>query len=107
MPTNSKKLGNGNTEDQETDEWDQLLLRNTYWRVLPITAGVLRFKINSLARSRKRKKVSSPLGNEERTEAKQHWVRKAQRGIYDDMERPGWNVVRDKERNLLKYTGRI
>ena len=25
----------------------------------------------------------------------------------DDMERPGWKLVKDKETNLLKCTGRI
>ena len=38
MPTETKELGKGNTKDQETDEWDELLSRNTYWRALRIAA---------------------------------------------------------------------
>ena len=54
------------------------------------------------------KKKSSPLYIKELAKAKQHWVEKApQKRMPDDMERPGWKLVKDKETNLLKCTGRI
>lgn len=87
--------------------WDELLSRNTYWRTLRITAWVLRFKTNSLAKLKKIKKKSGPLCTEELVKAKQHWVKRVQRGIPDDMERPGWKLVKDKETNILKCSGRI
>ena len=106
-PTKTKEQAKDSTEDQETDEWEELLSRSTYWRVLRITAWVLRFKTNSLAKLRKIKRKSGPLCTEELVEAKQHWVERVQRGIPDGMERPGWKQVKDKETNLLKCTGRI
>ena len=106
-PTKSKEQAKDSTEDQETDKWEELLSRSTYWRVLQITAWVLRFKTNSLAKLRKIKRKSGPLRAEELAEAKQHWVERVQRGIPDGMERPGWKLVKDKETNLLKCTGRI
>ena len=107
MPTKTKEQAKGSTEVQETGEWEELLSRNTYWRTLQITAWVLRFKTNSLAKLKKIKKKSGPLCTEELAEPKQHWVERAQRGIPEDMERPGWKLVKDKETNLLKCTGRI
>ena len=106
-PTKTKEQAKDSTEDQETDKWEELLSRSTYWRVLQITAWVLRFKTNSLTKLRKIKRKSGPLCAEELAEAKQHWVERVQRGIPDGMERPGWKLVKDKETNLLKCTGRI
>ena len=88
-PPKPKEQGKGRTEDHETEDWDELLSRNTYWRTLRITAWVLRFKTNSLAKLKKIKKKSGPLCTEELVKAKQHWVKRVQRGISDDMERPG------------------
>ena len=53
------------------------------------------------------KKKLGPLYTEELAKAKQHWVERAQRGIPDGMERPGWKLVKDKETSVLKCTGRI
>ena len=106
-PTKTKEKVKGSSEDQETDKWEELLSRSTYWRTLRITAWVLRFKTKSLAKLNKIKKKSGPLYTKELAKAKQHWVERAQRGIPDDMERPGWKLVKDKETNLLKCTGRI
>ena len=92
---------------RQIDEWDELLSRSTYWRVLRITAWALRFKTNSLAKLKRIKKKSGPLCTEKLAEAKQHWVEKVQRGISDDLERPGWRLVKDKETNLLKGSERI
>ena len=61
MPTKTKEQAKGSTEDQETDEWEELLSRNTYWRMLQIPAWVLRFKTNSLTNLKKIKKTSGPL----------------------------------------------
>ena len=106
-PPKPKEQGKGSTEGHETDDWDELLSRNTYWRTLRITAWVLRFKTNSLAKLKKIKKKLGPLYTEELVTAKQHWVKRVQRGIPDDMERPGWKLVKDKETNILKCSGRI
>ena len=45
--TLTKEQAKGNTESQETDEWEELLSRSTYWRVFRITAWVLIFNTNS------------------------------------------------------------
>ena len=68
-PTKTKGQAKGSTEDQETDEWEELLSQSTYWRVLRITAWVLRFKTNSLAKLKKKKKKSVPLYTEELAKA--------------------------------------
>lgn len=39
--------------------------------------------------------------------AQQHRVERIQRGIPDDMERPRWKLVKDKEANLLKCNAKI
>lgn len=104
MQTKTKELEEGSTENQETDDWDELLSRNTYWRTLRITAWSLRFSTNSHAQS---KKISGPLSTEELAEAKRRWAERAQKGIPDDLKKPGWELVKDKETNLLKCKGRI
>ena len=107
-PTKTKEQAKGSTEDQETDEWEELLSRSTHWRTLRTTAWVLRFKTNSLVKLKKIKKSRDrSLYAEELAKAKQHWVERAQRGIPDDMERPGCKLVKDKKTNLRKRTGRI
>ena len=68
-PTKAKEQVKACAEEQETDGWDELFSRNTYWRVLRITAWVLRFKTNTLAKSKKIKKKSGPLCTEELAEA--------------------------------------
>ena len=107
VQTKTKELEEGSTENQETDEWDELLSRNTYWRALRITAWALRFSTNSHAQSKKRKKISGPLSTGELAEAKRRWAERAQKGIPDDLKKPGWELVKDKETNLLKCKGRI
>ena len=74
--------------------------------MLQITAWVLIFKINCLAKLKKIKKKSGPLYTKELAKAKQHWVERAQRGIPDGMERPGWKLVKDKDTSVFKCTGR-
>ena len=106
-PSKPNEQGKDSTEDHETDDWDELLSRNTYWRTLRITAWVLRFKTNSLEKLKNIKKKSGPLCTEELVKPKQHWVKRVQRGISDDVERPGWKLVKDKETNILKCSGRI
>ena len=106
-PTKTKEEAKGITEDQETDEWEELLSRSTYWRMLQITAWVLRFKTNCLAKLKKTKKKSGPLYTEELAKAKQHWVERAQRGIPDGMESLGWKLVKGKETGVLKCNGGI
>ena len=53
------------TKEREPDEWDALLERSSYWRTLRVTAWALRFLHNCLAKQRKEKRKSGPIGNEE------------------------------------------
>lgn len=71
-PAKTKEQAKGSTEDQETNEWEELLSRSMYWRMLRITAWVLRLKTNCPAKLNKVKKKSGPLFTEELAKAKQH-----------------------------------
>ena len=95
------------SNEQKTDEWDELLARRPYWKVLRITAWVLRFKANTLLKSQKAKKVSGPLHTAELKAARDYWVRKVQRRVSENMERPGWKLVKEEKSGILKCAGRI
>ena len=88
------------------DEWDLLLERNSYWRTLRVTAWALRFVDNSLAKGRGPKK-KGPLHTGEIEAAKNCWIRKAQRNVNDEVEAPGWQLIKDDETGILKCKGRI
>ena len=91
----------------EPDEWDALLERNKLWKVFRITAWALRFKENSQAKMKTTKKKTGPLCTEELVKAREHWVRRAQREIPEDTEKPGWKLVKEKETGILKCVRRI
>ena len=88
------------------DEWHLLLERNSYWGTLCVTAWVLRFVDNSLAKRRGPKKKSA-LHTGEIEAAKKCWIRKAQRNVNDEVEAPGWQLIKDEETGVLKCKGRI
>ena len=78
-----------------------------YWTVLRITAWTIRFKDNTLAKKQMRKKRKGALCTGQIKQAKQLWVRRAQRGIPQATETPGWRFVTNKEMGVLKCVGRI
>ena len=90
------------SNEQKTDEWDQLLARRLYWKVLRITAWA-----NTLLKSRKAKKVSGPLHTAELKAARDYWVRKVQQSVPENMERPDWNLVKEEKSGIPKCAGRI
>ena len=94
-------------EENPADEWDELLARQPYWKVLRATDWALRFKGNSLSKSQRVKKTSGPLRTAELVSARIHWVRRAQRGVLENMEKPGWKLAKEKETGVLKCVGRI
>ena len=95
------------SNEQKTDEWDELLARRPYWKILRITAWVLRFKANTLLKSQRAKNVSGPLHTAELKAARDYWVRKVQRSVSENMERPGWKLVKEEESGILKCAERI
>ena len=95
------------SNEQKKEEWDELLARRPYWKVLRITAWVLRFKANALLKSQKAEKVSGPLHTAELKTARDYWVRKVQRSVSENMERPGWKLEKEEKSGILKCAGRI
>ena len=93
--------------EKKPDEWDNLLDRKPYWNTLRITAWVLRFVQNSSAKLRKEKRRHGPLSTEEIMDARDHWVRREQKKIPKDLEKPGWKLVKDEKTNILKCIGRL
>ena len=93
--------------EHKPDEWDQLLEGKPYWTVLRITAWAIRFKDNTLAKKQMTKKRKGALCTDEIRQAKELWVRRAQKRIPQDTETPGWRLVEDKETGVLKCVGRI
>ena len=76
--------------EHKPDEWDQLLEDKPYWTVLRITAWAIRFKDNTLAKKQMTKKRKGALCTDEIRQAKELWVRRAQKRILQDTETPGW-----------------
>lgn len=68
---------------------DKLLEGKMYWSVLEIAAWVIRFKDNSLAKRQMRRKQRGVLCTDEIQQAKELWVRRAQKRITQDTETPG------------------
>ena len=95
------------TREHRPEEWDQFLESKPYWTVLRITAWAIRFKDNTLAKKQMRKKRKGALCTDEIRQAKELWVRRAQKRIPQDTETPGWRLVEDKETGVLKCVGRI
>ena len=76
-------------QDLQPDEWDSLLHRSSYWRMIRVTAWILRFVNNCLARGRHNRRRSGPLVSEEVEAATNRWVRRVQRGVNPDLQAPG------------------
>ena len=95
------------TQDLQPDEWDSLLHRSSYWRMIRVTAWILRFVNNCLARGRHNRRRSGPLVSEEVEAATNRWVRRVQRGVNPDLQAPGWKIIQDKETQILKCKGRV
>ena len=68
---------------------------------------VLRFVHNSLSRRRRTKRVRGPLTTDAISKARDYLVRKAQSTADQNLESPGWKVVKDKETNHLVCEGRV
>ena len=95
------------TVKREPDEWDALFEKCSYWKTLRVTAWILRFKHNALAKNRKTKKKSGPLTTEEILSAEDCWVRRVQVDVESDLETPGWKLAKDEDTGILKCKGRI
>lgn len=95
------------TKERELDEWDALLERSSYWRTLRVTAWALRFLHNCLAKRRKEKRKSGPIGNEEIMKARNAWVIRIQSDIDPNLQAPGWKLFKEKNTNILKCKGRV
>jgi hypothetical protein len=89
------------------DEWDALFEKCSYWKTLRVTAWVLRFKHNALAKNRRTKKKSGPLTTEEIASAEDCWVRRIQVDVESDLETPGWKLAKDEDTGILKCKWRI
>ena len=73
------------TNEQKTDEWDELLARRLYWKVLRITAWVLRFKANTLLKSQRGRRSQDHCTQQSLT-PRDYWVRKVERSVSENME---------------------
>ena len=93
--------------DRQNDEFDELLLRRAYWSTIRTTAWILRFVYSLRAKKRKFKKRRGPLTTEEISDAENLWIRREQRYVTSNLERPGWSLVKDPTTNVLKCQGRI
>ena len=92
--------------ERKPDQWETLLERNKNWKVLRVAAWALRFLNNSLTRRRSRKKLTRSLTTEEMVGAKNVWIKKVERNTSQNLQAPGWDLVKD-DRNILRCSGRI
>ena len=81
--------------ERQHDEFDELLVRRTYWNTIRITAWILRFVYNLRAKKSRTKKRRGPLTTDEILEAQNCWIRREQKYIAQDLEQPGWSLVED------------
>ena len=93
--------------EQETDEWDDLLDRSSYWRTLRVTAWILRFVNNCRSKARRDKRRNGPLNTDEITSARNKWVRRVQQKDWPDIQSPGWRLVEERDAGILKCEGRV
>ena len=86
--------------DQDTSGFERMLTKHSYWKLIRITAYVIRF----VEHCRKRKKTNClQLTSQETDEAEKLWIRKAQRS--NDLEK---NIDLEKgDDGILRYVGRI
>eukprot|EP00795_Rhopilema_esculentum_P000677 gene677-biopygen7196 len=81
----------------ESDEWEQLLERKTYWQTLRTMAWGLRFVKNCLAKVKKGKLTKGQLTTEEILSARDYWVRKEQSKRTEIKQTPGYRVEKEEE----------
>ena len=93
--------------ERQHDEFDELLVRRTYWSTIRITAWILRFVYNLRAKKCRTKKRRGPLTTDEVLEAQNCWIRREQKFFAHDLEQPGWSLVEDPVTKVLKCQGRI
>ena len=86
--------------DQDTSGFERMLTKHSYWKLIRITAYVIRFAEHC----RKRKKTNClQLTSQETDEAEKLWIRKAQQS--NDLEK---NIDLEKgDDGILRYVGRI
>ncbi|XP_048575296.1 uncharacterized protein LOC116604510 [Nematostella vectensis] len=92
---------------RKPDEWDDLLQRNSYWKTLRVTAWAQRFRANALAKMRKENKRKGPPTTDDIAQAEVCWVKRVQKYVQPDLQSPGWEVIKDEQRGVLKCKGRI
>ena len=92
--------------EQERDEWDDLLDRSSYWRTLRVTAWMLRFVNNCRSKTKKVKSESGPLNTDEIMSPRNRWIRRVQRNDQPNLRSPGWTLVREAETEILRCEGR-
>ena len=73
---------------KKSDEWEQLLVRKTYWQTLRTTAWGLRFVTNFLAKIKKGKPTKGQLTTEEISNSRDYWERKEQHKITEIKQTP-------------------
>ena len=95
------------TQEREQDEWDSLLERKNYWTTLRVTAWCLRFTKNCVNKRDKKELFKGPLTTTEIQDAKEHWIRKEQSHLPQNLERPGCKLEKDSKTGILKCIGRI
>ena len=66
-------------QERKLDEWDALLEKSTYWKTMRVTAWMLRFTSNCMAKRKGLKKRTGPLVTEEIATARNYWVKRVQR----------------------------
>ena len=93
--------------ERETDEWDELLERQSYWRTLRTTSWCLRFMRNCIAKKRKERLTKGPLTTEEINRARDHWIVREQGYFIEMKETPGWKLIKDEKTGIVKCLGRI
>ena len=93
-------------KDCETDEWETLLGKNSYWKTMRITAWALRFLHNFQRKHRGREKERGPLTTEEIANASTCWIRKVQRNMSPNLQAAGWELIKENT-GILKCKGRI
>ena len=96
-----------NVTEKIADEWEMLLSRSSYWRVLRVTAWAFRFMNNAKAKKKGSMLKRGPLTTDEIDASKVKWVQKIQRNLSPDLQMAGWEVVLEKSSGLLKCKGRI
>ena len=93
--------------ERELDEWAALLDRSLYWKTLRVIAWALRFNDNALAKKPSVKRKRGSLTTEEISKAEHHRVQRVQADVDPDLETPGWKLVKDENKGILKCKGRI